>query len=111
MTLSEIDLTDFGKEPGQRIQDLRKDKFHWSQEEFAYRLDCTRQIVSKFETGKAISPYMFLKVVELLQTTPDYILYGKESLDEGKEFYTEWYNRLSVTEMKKLYDCYAIFAV
>ena len=58
----------------EKIQRLRKEK-GWSQEELAFRLDVSRQSVSKWEMGTAVPDVdKILKMSELFGVSTDYLL-------------------------------------
>ena len=64
----------------EKIMTLRK-KQGWSQEELAFRLDVSRQAVSKWEMGSSIPDLdKIIKMSEVFNVTTDYLL--KEDVAE-----------------------------
>ena len=63
---------------GQRLLELRKSK-HLSQEEVAYKLNVTRQTVSKWETDQSTPDFdKIIPLCELYGITSDELLTGKK---------------------------------
>lgn len=63
---------------GQRIQELRKNKY-LSQEEMAEQLEVSKQSISKWELDKAVPGIdKIIRMCELYGVTSDYLLMGKE---------------------------------
>ena len=63
---------------GQRLLELRKSK-HLSQEEVAYKLNVTRQTVSKWETDQSTPDFdKIIPLCELYEISPDELLTGKK---------------------------------
>lgn len=68
----------------EKIQRLRKEK-GWSQEELAFRLDVSRQSVSKWEMGTAVPDVdKILKMSELFSVSTDYLLKDDNERDTEK---------------------------
>lgn len=65
---------------GQRLLELRKSK-HLSQEEVAYKLNVTRQTVSKWETDQSTPDFdKIIPLCELYGISPDELLTGKKEI-------------------------------
>lgn len=65
---------------GQRLLELRKSK-HLSQEEVAYKLNVTRQTVSKWETDQSTPDFdKIIPLCELYEISPDELLTGKKEI-------------------------------
>lgn len=80
----------------EKIQQLRKQK-GWSQEELAFRLDVSRQSVSKWEMGTAIPDLdKVLKMSELFSVSTDYLL---KDTDEREDLSAEPNERKEVRQV------------
>lgn len=64
---------------GSRIRQLRESR-GWTQEQFAKRVGVTKSAVSQWESDatKNLKLVTFLKVVEVLGTTTDYLVQGSK---------------------------------
>ena len=70
---------------GERLLELRKSK-HLSQEELAYKLDVTRQTISKWETDQSTPDFdKIMPLCELYGITSDELLIGVKKEEEKKE--------------------------
>ena len=71
---------------GERLLELRKSK-HLSQEELAYKLDVTRQTISKWETDQSTPDFdKIMPLCELYGITSDELLTGiSKEKEEVKE--------------------------
>jgi len=70
---------------GERLLELRKSK-HLSQEELAYKLDVTRQTISKWETDQSTPDFdKIMPLCELYGITSDELLTGLKKEEEVKE--------------------------
>lgn len=68
-----------------KIMMLRKQK-GWSQEELAFRLDVSRQAVSKWELGTCIPDLdKIIKMSELFEVTTDYLVKGEQTYEHKIE--------------------------
>lgn len=68
----------------EKIALLRKQK-GWSQEELAFRLDVSRQAVSKWEMGASLPEVdKILKMSELFGCSTDYLLKEENTITEGQ---------------------------
>ena len=73
---------------GNRLTDLRKSK-HLSQEEVAFKLNVTRQTVSKWETDQSEPDFnKIIPLCELYEISPDELLTGTKEEKEPKEIDT-----------------------
>ena len=62
---------------GIRIQEARNEK-GWNQDEFAEKLEVSKQTVGNIETGKKGTRLQnFVKICQVLEKSADYILFGK----------------------------------
>ena len=74
---------------GQRIQELRKNKY-LSQEEMAEQLEVSKQSISKWELDKAVPGIdKIIRMCELYGVTSDYLLMGKEDTASAESQRTE----------------------
>ena len=70
---------------GERLLELRKSK-HLSQEELAFKLDVTRQTISKWETDQSTPDFdKIMPLCELYGITSDELLTGLKKEEEVKE--------------------------
>ncbi len=70
---------------GEKISILRRD-FNWSQDEFAEKLDVSRQSVSKWESGKAVPDSdKVLAIAELFGVSTDFLLRDTEEFVRDEE--------------------------
>lgn len=70
---------------GERLLELRKSK-HLSQEELAFKLDVTRQTISKWETDQSTPDFdKIMPLCELYGITSDELLTGLKKEEEIKE--------------------------
>lgn len=70
-------MDDLLKEIGQRLRQCRK-KCNLSQEKLAELIGVTAQTISTAETGKkALRPENIIKICEVLNTSPNYLLLGE----------------------------------
>lgn len=66
---------------GDRIRDARKNK-NWTQEQLAEKLDVTLVYISEIERGlKLPSMPLFIKIIETLDVSADYLL--RDSVSTG----------------------------
>lgn len=76
-------MDDILKEMGQRLRQCRK-KSNLSQEKLAELVGVTPQTISTAETGKkALRPENMIKICEVLNTSPNYLLLGEASVYKG----------------------------
>ena len=67
---------------GEKLLELRKQK-QLSQEEVAYRLNVTRQTISKWETDQSTPDFdKIIPLCELYEISADELLTGKKNLEE-----------------------------
>ena len=88
---------------GERLLELRKSK-HLSQEELAFKLDVTRQTVSKWETDQSTPDFdKIMPLCELYGITSDELLTGIKNKEEQSE------NPKEVNKKKRLGLVISIF--
>lgn len=80
------DKMDELKEIGKRIEILRKEK-NISQDELAKKVGYkTRSSINKIEKGETSAPqFKIVKIAEVLETTPDYIMGWKTNIAFSEE--------------------------
>ena len=85
---------------GEKLYKYRKDN-GWSQEEFAEKLNVSRQTVSKWEMGKAIPELeKLIKISELYQVTIDDLV--KDNYEINSNGKNKQDNKLKYKKLKKI---------
>lgn len=64
------------KKIGERLRELRKEKGHPNYEYFAYEYDLSKITVGKIENGKNFEMLSLLRILEVLEVSPEEFFKG-----------------------------------
>ena len=97
---------------GEVIAELRR-KSGWSQEDLAYKLDVSRQSVSKWESGSSVPELeKIVKISEIFGVSTDYILKGVTQMTEDTDqrayeiYKAERGRKMSTKEIEDAINCH-----
>ncbi len=65
---------------GERIREKRAER-HWTQEFLAEKAGTSQAVIQKIENGKSLRPRGIEKIAKALDSTPSWLMFGKETAD------------------------------
>lgn len=95
---------------GLRIRKIREEVYHENRSDFSYRCSITESHLGQIERGEImISLNALDKIVVATGTDTDYLLYGKNEVDENKmkKIINNFLNRADKEELKVLFKCFS----
>ena len=93
---------------GLRIRKIREEIYHENRSDFSYRCSITESHLGQIERGEImISLNALDKIVVSTGTDTDYLLYGKNEIDENrmKKIINNFLDRADKEELKAYFKC------
>lgn len=93
---------------GLRIRKIREEIYHENRSDFSYRCSITESHLGQIERGEImISLNALDKIVVSTGTDTDYLLYGKNEIDEDrmKKIINNFLDRADKEELKAYFKC------
>lgn len=93
---------------GLRIRKIREEIYHENRSDFSYRCSITESHLGQIERGEImISLNALDKIIVATGTDTDYLLYGKNDIDENKmkKIINNFLNRADKEELKVYFKC------